>query len=423
MASRLRRGGGGDIALEWCAGAGFRPCRGPETDAIRVYLDCQTRGCEPDYFIEQVGFVNWVRDRANADVHLLVTTIPTGGGGTEYTVAFLGANRFAGARDSLKYNMVPNEAVDATRSGLARIFRLGLVRFAAGTSVAKNIEIRYDKPKTTARAVIRDPWNYWTFGVSGDAYGNGEASYGSLYVFGQVEANRITEKWKTELSVNNSYNATRYELTDGTFYNYQRSLDGGTKIGRSIGSRWTVGGIVRAGRSDYQNQRLSLIAAPAVEYNLFPYAQATRRQLTFLYLTGPRRFRYRDTTLYDKLEETLLYQQLLVGLRTKQTWGSSNVSLSASNFPTKPDFYRLQADGNVELQIVKGLSLRLGGYAARVNDQLHLQKGNLSDDERLVRQRSLATNYEYFFNAGFSYTFGSIYNTIVNPRFRNLGRF
>ena len=107
----------------------------------------------------------------------------------------------------------------------------------------------------------------------------------------------------------------------------------------------------------------------------------------------------------------------------KQQWGSSNVSLSASSYPTQPDFYRLAMNGHVELQIVKGLSMRLGGFAARVNDQLYLQKGELTDEERLVRQRSLATNYEYFFSAGLSYAFGSIYNTIVNPRFRGLGNF
>lgn len=194
-------------------------------------------------------------------------------------------------------------------------------------------------------------------------------------------------------------------------------------MGKSLGSHWTAGGYARVGRSDYDNQLLSLVAAPAIEYDLFPYAEATKRQLTMLYVVGPRHFRYRDTTLYNQTRQTLLYQQLLVGLRARQRWGSSNVSLSASNFPTRPDFYRLTVDGNVELQIVKGLSMRLGGYAARVNDQLHLQKGTLTDEERLVRQRSLATNYQYWFSAGFSYAFGSIYNTIVNPRFRSLGEF
>ena len=393
------------------------------TDAVRVYLDCEERGCDREYFVEQVGFVNWVRDRADADVHLLVNTIGTGGGGTEYSIAFLGARRFAGARDSLRYNSVPNESQDATRSGLAKLFKVGLVRFAATTSVAKQLDIRYESPKSTARAAVRDPWNFWTFEVGGDAFGNGEASFKSMRVFGNVEANRITERWKTELKLNSSYRSTQYELTEGTFKDYQRSASAGAKVGKSISSHWTAGGFTSVGRSDYQNQRVSAIIAPAIEYDLFPYAQATKRQLTFLYLIGPRYFRYKETTLYDKLEESLLFHQLLVGLRTKQQWGSSNVSLTASSYPTQSEFYRLTMNGHVELQIVKGLSMRLGGYAARVNDQLYLQKGKLTDEERLVRQRSLATNYEYFFSAGMSYAFGSIYNTIVNPRFRNLGDF
>lgn len=391
------------------------------TDAVRVYLDCDERGCDREYLIEEVGFVNWMRDRADADVHLLVSTIPTGGGGTAYNVAFIGENRFAGVRDSLRYDSVPNEATDATRSGLARVIKLGLVRFVAGTSAARDLVVSYTKPAGGAKAVIRDPWNSWTYEVSADAFGNGEQSYGSLRVFSNLEANRVTEQWKAQVQLNNSYSASRYELTDGTFHNYQRSSVLTVGAGKSIGDHWGAAGFSTVGRSDFQNQRLSVFAAPALEYNIFPYSQANRRQLTILYLIGPRHFRYRDTTLYERTEESLVFQQLLVGLRAKQRWGSSNISLSASNYPTAPDFYKLSANGHVELQLVKGLSMRVGGYAARVNDQLYLQKGNLTDEERLVRQRSLATNYEYRFGAGVSYKFGSIYNTVVNPRFRTLG--
>jgi hypothetical protein len=35
--------------------------------------------------------------------------------------------------------------------------------------------------------------------------------------------------------------------------------------------------------------------------------------------------------------------------------------------------------------------------------------------------RALATGYRYFANVGLSYTFGSIYNTVVNPRFQSFG--
>jgi hypothetical protein len=56
-----------------------------------------------------------------------------------------------------------------------------------------------------------------------------------------------------------------------------------------------------------------------------------------------------------------------------------------------------------------------------VNDQLYLPRGTLNDNEIIARQQALATNYRFFLNFGMSYTFGSIYNTIVNQRFSSLG--
>ena len=43
--------------------------------------------------------------------------------------------------------------------------------------------------------------------------------------------------------------------------------------------------------------------------------------------------------------------------------------------------------------------------------------GNVSLEELLLQQQQLQSGYNYFFNVGLSYSFGSIYNTIVNPRF------
>jgi hypothetical protein len=47
---------------------------------------------------------------------------------------------------------------------------------------------------------------------------------------------------------------------------------------------------------------------------------------------------------------------------------------------------------------------------------VYLPKGEASDEEVLVRRRQLATNYLYFAEFGISYSFGSIFNNIVNPR-------
>jgi len=52
-----------------------------------------------------------------------------------------------------------------------------------------------------------------------------------------------------------------------------------------------------------------------------------------------------------------------------------------------------------------------------IHDQLGLVKGGVSPEEVLLRRRDLETQYYYYTSIGFSYTFGSIYNNVVNPRF------
>ena len=41
----------------------------------------------------------------------------------------------------------------------------------------------------------------------------------------------------------------------------------------------------------------------------------------------------------------------------------------------------------------------------------------MTDEEVLLRLRRLRSGYEYNLQIGLTYTFGSIFNTIVNPRF------
>jgi hypothetical protein len=54
---------------------------------------------------------------------------------------------------------------------------------------------------------------------------------------------------------------------------------------------------------------------------------------------------------------------------------------------------------------------------------LYLPKGNLTREEVLLRQTQLATGYRARAYAGLSYTFGSVFNNVVNPRFTIGGDF
>jgi len=44
--------------------------------APKVFLDC--RGCDRDYFREEITYINYVRDRKDADIHVLVKDQSTG---------------------------------------------------------------------------------------------------------------------------------------------------------------------------------------------------------------------------------------------------------------------------------------------------------------------------------------------------------
>lgn len=71
------------------------------------------------------------------------------------------------------------------------------------------------------------------------------------------------------------------------------------------------------------------------------------------------------------------------------------------------------------MRLFKGFSFNVFGDYSRIRDQINLRKGGASLDEVLLRQRQLATGYRYYIGFGVSYSFGSIYNNVVNPRLRN----
>ena len=55
--------------------------------------------------------------------------------------------------------------------------------------------------------------------------------------------------------------------------------------------------------------------------------------------------------------------------------------------------------------------------ASRIRDQLSLPARGATDEEVLLRLRQLQSGYEYNVGVGVTYTFGSIFSSIVNPRF------
>jgi hypothetical protein len=106
-----------------------------------------------------------------------------------------------------------------------------------------------------------------------------------------------------------------------------------------------------------------------------------------------------------------------MGYEVRQKWGSINLSMEASNYLHDFSKNRINFGGYINIRIIKGLSFRVHGEVARVRDQVSLAKGELTEADVLLRLQEMATGYYYRGSLGISYTFGSIYNNIVNPRF------
>lgn len=389
----------------------------PSPDRVRVFLDCNS--CDFDFLRREVDFVDYVRDRTEADVHILVTTQGTGSGGTEFTFRFIGLGRFSGIDDELKYSAAQTETGDERREGYTRILKLGLVRYVTSTSLVNRFRLVYDDTAQQATVVpIADPWNYWVFRARANLSMNGEQRSSSRNYSGTFSANRVTEAWKINSSGNVSFRRNRYTLSDGEeLDDKSHDHNASVLIVKSLGEHWAAAARGRIASTTFLNQDRATRAAAGIEYSFFPYRESARRELIAQLTIGVNNFDYTETTIYGKNSETVADAFFMVNYSLEQPWGSSNVGIDMVTYFHDPGRHRLELDGNMDVRLFKGFSLNANARVSRIRDQLYLPAGDASDEEVLLRRRQLATSYRYRVSMGFSYTFGSIFNNIVNPRF------
>jgi hypothetical protein len=405
--------------------------------SLRVFLDCQgmIRGCDRTFFVQEMGFVNWVRDRFDSDVHLLLSSLNAANGGRQITVNFLGQKGFAGKIDTLVITTLPNDADDRVRRELLRTFQLGLAQYVARTPIASRMRLALANgvvaPTVSPRAV-KDKWNLWLYRIDGNLSANGEQLVKSTNLSGTISAARTSEKWKINLGGTTSYNERDFKVfvpstaRPGTrdtvsVIVLQRAANTNALFGRSITEHLTVGMKVSAGFSEILNQKFSARVSPAVEYNIFPWTEATRRQLTALYYVGPNYYEYYSRTVFNQERETRVNHTLLLALTQRQKWGNTNLTLEGSQYLHDTQRNHVTLSGFVDLRLGRGFSLNFRGSASRVRDQIYIAANVQSERDILTQRQQLQTNFRYNTNVGIGYTFGSIYNTIVNQRFGNLG--
>jgi hypothetical protein len=389
---------------------------------VRIFMDCGR--CDENYLKKEVTFIDYVRNREDADVHLLVTTQETGGGGRQWTLKFIGLGAYLGVDQTLTYNSPQTATEDEVREGFAEVFRLGLVRYAAQSSIADRLRVTFKKPEGSTAAAVKDPWNFWVYRINGGGDVNGEESSSGRAIRGSFQATRTTDAWRTSISARANYRDSEFLLDDEeaegqktTLLSVSRNLEANGIQVKSLTQHWSLGLMGSVSSQTFRNFLLRTRIAPGIEYNLFPYSESTRRMLTLQYTVGHDYHRYREVTVFGKLDEQMLDHRAEVGLSLRQPWGSANAEFNFAQYLNAPSKYAVGLEGGSEIRLFKGFTLEFFGELTRTRDQIYLPLGEASTEDILLRQRQLLTGYQYFFNFGFGYSFGSIFNNIVNPRF------
>jgi hypothetical protein len=385
---------------------------------LRVYLDCYE--CDTEYLRQNVVFIDYMRDRTDADLHVLVTTQSTGGGGTSWTLKIIGIGRFQSLDRTMTFTTPQTATSDDRRKEFARQFKLGLAGYAASTAVARDLDVTF-RPAAAAGAPAapkKDPWNKWVFRVSGTGNFNGEASSRSHSYRTSLSGSRVTENWKVNINGSASSSQTIFTLSSGEkITSKSDNWNFGALAVKSMGPHFSLGGRLGSSHSSFSNVDRSVSIYPGFEIDFFPYKDFERRSLTIWYEAGPNFYRYRELTVYDKLKERVTKQQMDLSLRMRQPWGSMGIFSSFAQQFRHPDRYSASVFGDASVRLFKGFSFNVFGEYRKIKDQIALPKGAATTEEILLRLRQLATDYSYSVSAGFSYSFGSIFNSVVNPRF------
>jgi hypothetical protein len=388
--------------------------------ALKVFLACER--CDAAHLKSSLGFVEFVSDQAAADVS--VTGSPaSSGSGQKWTLKIDGRGRFDGRTRTIDFDVAGSATADQTRADVARFLKLGLAEYAVATPLGKDLDLGFKRAAAATGASPikkdqKDPWNYWVYRLGANAYAYGEASSSSSDYSYSASATRTTDNWRLRMNASKSVSKSSFDLDEETTIKSRLgnwNVDG--LAVKSVGPRWSLaltGGVTA---STYSNQRRVARLTPGVEFDIFPYAESSKRSFTIQYTLGPANYQYDEETIFSKLEETIVQHVLATSVGFRQPWGQAGGSLSFSQQLTATDRTRLSFSGSTNIRIFKSLTLNTSGNYSRIRDQFTLPKGSASEEEVLLRQRQLATGYRYGFNIGFNYAFGALSNTHVNPRF------
>ncbi len=387
---------------------------GQTSEKIDIFIDCN---CDHNYLRQELSYVNHVRDQALANVQLFIFDIRNGSGGRSYTLNFSGQKRYNGLDKELIFQTNPNMTKDEIRKGLLKKLELGLLNYLLESDQADQIEFSLSTENESEKEMSpNDPWRNWIFEVYGEGEFEKESRTTDIDLEFGFEGDRVTEDWRFRIDAELQYSENRFKEDEETTTSLRKRNYVRGSVVRSLSNHWSAGVFGEVTHSSYNNLQLSYKFQPAIEYNIFPYEEVLRREITFDYRIGYLFNDYIEQTIYGKNEEHLWNHSLNIKFEFRQPWGDISTNLSGSAYLHDFSKKRMRLRSNIAVRIFKGFAVRISSNLELIRDQINLPAGDTSLEDILLQQRQIATDFVVSTSLGLSYTFGSSFNNIINTR-------
>jgi hypothetical protein len=388
-------------------------------------------GCDFNFIRTEITIVDFVKDQPSAELQVLVTAQGVGSGGTQYQMDFYGQNGYEDYNNKLVFITKPTATASEKRTALLHYMMLGLSPIIAKTPFADKIKIKMKDNNIGGlppyESDNHDKWNFWVYRIAARGDLSADRVYKNNTTSANFSANRTTNELKVEFYVNGSLKNSTYSYkTDSTTTSYKvRNSEYGFyhNLVKSFSTHWSYGYQTNYFNSTFNNIQRRIYFNPAIEHNFFDYKEVNNRFFVIRYGLDITNNNYYDTTIYNKLQETLYGHRFSAALTLNKRWGTFNSGIFYRNYFHNWRLSSMGISTYADVRITGGLSFFVQLNGSVVHNQMSLVKGSATEQEVLTKRRQLASNYNYNTSFGLSFRFGSIINNFVNPRFDGYGGF
>lgn len=381
-----------------------------QNSKIKAYIDCR---CDETYLKQETSFLEYVRDQDLADIEIFIRDERNPTGSRSFEIKIDGNNEYEEISSSSIAVGYANDTSSTLRDKLLNKLKLALVPFLDLANYNLNINV---DPSFKDLTVFDDKWKNWVFELSGSYNNDKEESRQTNRYEIEFEIDKLTEDWRIGAEIRRNETNRKFFSNDNTYKSNRKTTSLNGRVVRSITDHFSAGLFFGVFQNTYENIDLNRYIAPAIEYSFYPYKDVLSKEITLAYRIGTGKRNYIEKTIYGYEKQKLSSQTLSLNIRFRQKWGNISSYLNATQFLNDGTKKRFSLRSNLDIRIYEGLAVRFSGNINLIREQYSLAAGNTSIEDLLLQQREIATDYRTNFSIGLSYTFGSIYNSIINTR-------